>query len=222
MLSELKWVVAEYMIHLSTSVCPFPNKGKHPFHCTLIPIPGLTLTAWSGQKVSFVTLLTALSHPQAVPIADFAHLVIPLLVLGPLSGCPYTFLDADLLTKKMAPNYFSPVVSSLHASVTRFTVSRAVTWLMSASYVIALRDPSIPSSHLQGLGVPHRVPSQPLRSSCPFLSFCNYFCKLLPYSFLKKLQSPLSKSRVIILLVIILSSSRILSYLFSFCSQAGC
>lgn len=126
------------MIHLSTSVCPFLNMGKHTLHSHPHPWPDPYCMV---RAESFICYLAqgCRSHPQAVPSAGFARLVIPLLILGPPSGCPYTFLHANLLTKKMAPDYLPRVVSSLPAPVTRLTVSHAVSWLMSASYVIAHR-----------------------------------------------------------------------------------
>lgn len=69
------------------SDCPFPSKGKHPLHSHPHPWPDLY---YMVRVEGFICYLAqgCLSHPQAVPIAGFAHLVIPLLVLGPPSGCP--------------------------------------------------------------------------------------------------------------------------------------
>lgn len=162
MLSGLKWVVAEDMIHLSTSVCPFTNQGKHPLHSHphLWPDPYYMVRAEGFicycalaavsecRAVCFVLTLCLLQALHVLSsLCWFLALLLAVLILS--------FLHANLLTKKMAPNYFPPVVSSLHAPVTGLTISCAVTWLISASCVTAHTDPSIPSSHLQSSGVSH-------------------------------------------------------------------
>lgn len=157
MLSGLKWVVAEDMIHLSTSVCPFTNQGKHPLHSHPHPWPD---PYYMVRAEGFICYCAAVSECRAGCFVLTLCLLQALHVLSSLcwflalllAVLILSFLHANLLTKKMAPNYFSPVVSSLHAPLTRLTISCAVTWLISALCVTAHTDPSIPSSHLQSLG----------------------------------------------------------------------